>query len=222
MALGPLILVSLNVLSAVVAFLTSYYAYRVERLAASPLLKAITAGFMLLGVGLLAEAGTSVVLGQTLVEIAKSRLLAVLATLTYLSIQMLAYLIFAAGYGLAAFGRSRRGAGEAAGAAVVAAAGSRILDLVGLYRFAVASYFVVLVLLAFVVFQGVLIHSRSRSRFSLLVLLAFALILIAHVVLLVSVIDLAGTVFLVGTAIQFLGFVSLLIFLIRSARVGPG
>jgi len=217
MALGPLILFSLNALSAVVALLTSYFAYRFERLANNPLLKAIAIGFMLLGVGLLVEAGTSVALGQTLVEALKSRVLAVLETFTYLSIQMLAYIVVAAGYSYIAFGRSQK----AAGASVLAAASARVVDLVGLYRFAVASYFVVLVLLAFVVFQGILIHSRSRSVFSLLVLLAFVLILSAHVVLLVSVIDLAGSLFLVGTAIQFLGFASLLAFLIRSARVGP-
>jgi len=216
-ALGPLVLFSLNVLSAVVAFLTSYYAYRFDRLAGSPLLKAITFGFMLLGVGLLAEAGTSVALGQTLVEILKSRVLAVMETLTYLSIQMVAYIVFAVGYGYLAFGRPQK----VAAAALLATGASRILNLLGLYRFAVTSYFVVLVLLAFVVFQGVLIHSRSRSNFSLLVLLAFVLILAAHAVLLVSVIDLAGSLFLAGTGIQFLGFVALLAFLVRSARVGP-
>ncbi|HYC11662.1 MAG TPA: hypothetical protein VEC02_03270 [Nitrososphaerales archaeon] len=217
LALGPLILFSLNVLSAVVAFLTSYFAYRFERVADSPLLKAITVGFMLLGVGLLAEAGTSVALGQTLVDVLKSRVLAVLATFTYLSIQVLAYVIFAAGYCYVAFGRGWK----VASAAILAVVSGRIVDFVGFYRFAVASYFVALVLLAFVVFQGVLIHSRSRSSFSLLVMLAFVLILLAHVVLLVSVIDLAGVLFLAGTVIQFLGFVSLLVFLVRSARVGP-
>jgi hypothetical protein len=217
MALGPLILFCLNVLSAVVAFLTSYYAYRSDRLADSPLLRAITLGFMLLGVGLLAEAGTSVALGRTLVEIAGQRTLAVAATLTYLSIQMAAYLIFAVGYGYLAFGKSQK----VAAAVLLAAAAPRIIDLAGLYRFAVVSYFVVLVLLAFIVYQGVLIHSRTRSRFSLLVLLAFVLILAAHALLLVSVVRLAGGLFLVGAAVQFLGFVSLLVFLLRSGRVGP-
>ncbi len=216
MALGPLLLFSLNVLSAVVAFLTSYYSFRFDRLASSPLLRAITFGFMLLGVGLLTEAGTSVVLGQTLVEIAVSRLLAVAATFTYLTLQMLAYIVFAVGYGYLAFGRSSK----VAAVALLAVSAPRLVDLAGLYRFAVVSYFVALVLLAFIVFQGILIHSRTRSGFSLLVLLAFGLILVAHVVLLVSVIQLAGGLFLVGTGVQFLGFLSLLVFLLRSGNVG--
>jgi hypothetical protein len=216
MALGPLILFCLNVLSAIVAFLASYYAYRSDRLADSPLLKAISLGFMLLGVGLLAEAGTSVALGRTLVEIAAQRTIVVAATLTYLSIQMVAYLIFAIGYGYMVFGRSQK----VAAAALLATAASRIIDLAGLYRFAVVSYFVVLVLLAFIVYEGVLIHSETRSRFSLLVLLAFVFILAAHALLLVSVAELAGGLFLIGAAVQFLGFVSLLVFLLRSERIG--
>jgi len=173
---------------------------------------------MLLGVGLLAEAGTSVSLGVTLVDVLLSKVLAVLATFTYLSIQMVAYLVFAIGYAILAFGRS----GKVAVAVAPLVVSPLALDIAGLYRYAIASYFVVLVLLAFIVFQGVLIHSRSSSSFSLLVLLAFVLILLAHVVLLVSVVTLSGVLFLEGTVVQFLGFVSLLVFLLRSGRVGPG
>lgn len=218
MALGPLVVFSLNVLSALVAFLTSYYSYRFNRLAESPLLTSITIGFMLLGVGLLAEAGTSVALGQTLVDELVSRVLATVTTFTYLTVQMVAYLIFAVGYALLAFGKPKAAVGAGAALAVT----PRVVDVAGLYRYAVVSYFVVLVLLAFVVFQGLLIHSRTRSRFSMLVLLAFVFILVAHAVLLWSVVALSGTLYLVGTATQFLGFASLLIFLIRSGRIGAG
>ncbi len=218
MALGPLVIFILNVLSAVVAFLTSYYAYRFSRLAGSPLLSSIALGFMLLGIGLLLEAGTSVALGQTLVDVGAFKVLAAAETFAYLSIQMVAYFVFAVGYGFLAFGKAGRMA--AAGAALAVA--PRIVGAGGLYNFAIVSYFVVFVLLAFIVFQGVLIHSRSSSSFSLLVLLTFALILAAHAVLLVSVVALSGVLFLVGTAVQFLGFVSLLLFLLRSGRVGSG
>ena len=218
MALGPLLVFTLNVLSAVVAFLTSYYAYKFRHVAENPVLDSIAFGFMLLGVGLLIEAGTSVAAGQTLIRVLLSRILAVVETFTYLSIQMVAYLIFAAGYAVLAFRRSSKTA--VAGAIALAAPSG--VEVFGLYRYAVVSYFVVLMLLAFVVFQGVLIHSRSPSRFSLLVLTAFVLILLAHVVLLVSVVALSEVLFLTGTAIQFLGFVSLFAFLLRSGRVGAG
>jgi len=217
MAVGPFILFVLDLLSAAVAFVTSYYAYRTDRLADSPLLKAIAFGFMLLGVGLLTEAGTSVALGQTLAEAHISKLLGVIATVAYLSTQMVAYAVFAAGYGLLAFGRSK-----AAMVPAVAVVGARIIDFAGLYRFAVLSYFVVLVLLAYIVFQGVLIHSKARSRFSLLVLLAFTLVMASHAILLASVIALSGGLFLIGASVQFFGFLSLLVFLLRSGRVGAG
>lgn len=219
MALGPLLVSTLNVLSAVVAFLTSYYAYRFSRVAEYPLLSSITFGFMLLGVGLLIEAGTSAAVQQTLLQAFLSKILAVTETFAYLSIQMVAYLVFAVGYALLAFRRSPR---VALAGVIALAATPKAVDVFGLYRYAVVSYFVVLVLLAFVVFEGVLIHSRSPSRFSLLVLGSFFLILAAHVVLLVSVVDLSEVLFLTGTAVQFLGFVSLFAFLLRSGRVGAG
>ncbi|MDA4125404.1 MAG: hypothetical protein OK438_08185 [Thaumarchaeota archaeon] len=219
MAVGALLIFVLNILSGVVAFLTSYYAYRFNRLAESPLLRSISAGFMLLGVGLFAEAATSVSLGQTLVDVLASRVLAVIETFTYLTVQMVAYVVFAVGYSYLAFGRSGKAATKVAALAVA----PRVVGVVaGLYNFAIVSYFVVLLLLGFIVFQGALIHARASSRFSLLVLSAFALILAAHVVLLASVVALAGVWFLVGDVVQFLGFLTLLVFLLRSGRVGAG
>jgi hypothetical protein len=213
MALGPLLIFALSVLSGVVALLTSYYAYRFSRLASSPLLGSMAVGFMLLGIGLLLEAGTSVTQSKTLIDVLHSSFLADISSFVYLSIQMVAYLFFAMGYAIQAFGRTSRQAAPA-GALIGAAA--------GLYRYAVLSYFVVLILLAFIVFQGTLIHAKSSSRFSLLVLLAFVLILLAHVVLLASVLALSGSGLLLGDGIQFLGFLSLLVFLLRSGRVGTG
>jgi len=219
MAVGPLLVFTLNVLSAVVAFLTSYYAYKFRHVANNPVLDSIAFGFMMLGVGLLVEAGTSAAVGRTVVTMFLSRILAVAETFAYLSIQMVAYLIFALGYAMLAW---RRSSTAVAMGSIALAATPGAVDLFGLYRYAVVSYFVVLVLLAFVVFQGALIHSRSPSRFSLLVLGAFFLILIAHIVLLVSVVALSEILFLTGTAVQFLGFVSLFAFLLRSGRVGAG
>lgn len=222
MALAALLTFFLNTLSGIVALLTSYYAYRFGRVAGNSLLKAISFGFMLLGLGLFLEAGTSAALGHTLVDLTKYRALTGLESLSYLTIQMIAYLVFALGYGYMVFGRSDRDLTASAIAAAAAAGGAKVLGLTGLYRYAVASYFVVLLLLAFVVFQGILIHSKSRSRFSLWVLAAFSLVLVAHVFLLAAVVALSGSLFLVGTSVQFLGFVSLLVFLLRSGRIGAG
>jgi hypothetical protein len=215
MATGALISFLLNILSAFVALLTSYYAYRFGRLVNNSFLRAISIGFMLLGIGLAVDAGTSLAAGRVLVESFADRLLVRLASFTYLTVQMVAYLVIAVGYARAAY----RGQGKGVVAVPAAIAGTAA---VGLYEFSVLSYFVVLVLLAFVVFQGLLLHSRERNRFSSIVLLAFGLIFAAHIVLLVSVLSLGAGLFLIGTSVQFLGFLSLLIFVVRSEVVGAG
>jgi hypothetical protein len=213
LASGALLIFVLNLASGLVALLTSYYALKFNRLLGSRLLTAISAGFTLLGIGLLADAATSLAYRQTLVGVLTARPLATLETGTYLTLQVAAYAVLAVGYAVAAYGRPRENA------IPVAAAGLGLIA-VGMYRYAVVSYFFSAILLAFVVFQGVLIHSRTRSRFSLLVLLAFVLVMLAHMLLLAGVLTLGGRVFLLGTGVQFLGFVSLLAFIVRSGRVG--
>ena len=212
MASGALVTFSLNILSALVALLTSYYAYRVHRFIPNSLLWAISIGFMLLGVGLVVDAGTSLISGRTLVESFSDKVLTLLASLSYLTIQMVAYLIIAVGYGRAAYGN------QAKTAAPVALAGSA---LAGLYGYSILSYFVTFVLLAFIMFQGVLLRSEGKKGLSGMVLLAFVLIFAAHFVLLVSVLVLGSGLFLIGTMVQFLGFLSLLVFVVRSEVVGP-
>ena len=221
MASGALITFCLNIMSALVALLTSYYAYKANRFVSSSVLWAISIGFMLLGFGLVIDAGTSLISGRTLVDITgrtagesfSDRVLTLLASLTYLTLQMVAYLVIAIGYARSTYGRQL---GTAAPAAAVGA------TLVSLYTFSILSYFVTLILLAFVVFQGLLLRSGRGGRLSWMVLIAFLLIFAAHCVLLVSVLVLGPGLFLVGTAIQFLGFLSLLIFVVRSEVIGPG
>lgn len=212
MASGALLTFFFNTLSALVALLTSYYAYRAHRLVPNSLLWAISIGFMLLGVGLVVDAGTSLVTGRTLVESIYDKVLTLLSSVTYLTIQMVAYLIMAVGYARAAYG------GQAKSAMPLALVGAAT---VGLYRYSILSYFVTFVLLAFIVFQGVLLRSGDKRGLSGMVLLAFVLIFAGHFVFLVSVIVLGPLLFLLGTMVQFLGFLSLLIFVVRSEVVGP-
>jgi hypothetical protein len=212
MPAGAAITFSLNILSAVVALLTSYYAYRFNRLVENSVLGAISIGFMLLGVGLGVDAGTSLLTGRLLVEFPADRAIVLLASFTYLTVQMAAYLVIALGYARAVYGRGAKAAVPAVFAGLAAS----------LYAFSVLSYFVAMVLLAFVVFQGVLLRSGKGGRFSSMVLLAFGLILAAHVILLLSVLTAGTGLFLVGTAVQFLGFISLLAFVVRSGVVVPG
>ena len=212
MPAATVITFSLNILSAIVALLTSYYAYKSNRLVGSSVLSSISIGFMLLGLGLVADAGTSLVTGKLLVEVPGDRLLTLLASFSYLTVQMLAYLVIAVGYGRATYGN----AAKAAAPVVLAGWAS------SLRGFSVLSYFVVLILLGFVVFQGFLLRSGKKGGMSSMVLLAFVLILAAHLVLLFSVLTVGTGLFLLGTGVQFLGFLALLAFVVRSEVVGPG
>ncbi|MDG6901114.1 MAG: hypothetical protein JRM80_04055 [Nitrososphaerota archaeon] len=211
MASGAVITFGLNICSASVALLTSYYAYRSNRLVGNPVLGAISIGFMLLGVGLAVDAATALATGRILVEFPADRALFLLSSFTYLAIQMVAYLVIALGYARAAYGK------RATEVAPVALAGSTL----GLFGFSLFSYFLTIVLLAFVVFQGVLLRSGGKGGFSSVVLVGFCLILAAHLVLLVSVLTPGTALFLVGTGVQFFGFLSLLVFVVRSEVVGP-
>ena len=79
---------------------------------------------------------------------------------------------------------------------------------------------VILVLVSFVVFQGAMAYSELKNRLSLYVLLGFALIALSHLgELLVSLLA-SGDLYLVGGAANLVGFCLLLLFVIRSGRVG--
>ncbi|MDG7026861.1 MAG: hypothetical protein JRN16_00420 [Nitrososphaerota archaeon] len=209
---GALVNFALNIPSAFVALLTSYYAYRANRVVRSSVLSAISVGFMLLGVGLALDAVTSLGTGQLLVDLPVDKFLAGLASFTYLTVQMVAYLVIAVGYGRAAYGR------QAAAAASLLLVGRAA----GLFGFSLLSYFVATLLLGFIVFQGFLLRSQGKGRFSAMILMAFGFILVAHAILLLSLLTVGAMLYLIGTGVQFLGFLSLLVFVIRSEVIGPG
>ncbi|MFP3143602.1 MAG: hypothetical protein RXQ93_01075 [Caldisphaera sp.] len=71
-----------------------------------------------------------------------------------------------------------------------------------------------------IVFTGYLIHIRNKNTFSLLVLIAFSLMLISHITYLFSSLSFSVNYYFVANIIQFFGFLSLLIFLIRSGHIG--
>ncbi|MDA4129040.1 MAG: hypothetical protein OK422_06275 [Thaumarchaeota archaeon] len=214
-----LILFLLNVLSAIVALIISYYAFRFNRLVDSNVLRAISIGFMLLGISLSTEALTSVIAGQTIVEaFIAPRILQADEGVLFLVMQIAAYLTFAWGYTTGAFGKQKSSLVQSSAVLLLAAAAR---PLTTYYDATVFFYLATVVLLAFVVFQGILIYARSKNRSPLLVLLGFGLILLGHVFMLDAVVALAPSPFYEGTAIQFVGFLSLLWFLVRSGRIGP-
>ena len=220
----PLV-VTFDLFSGIIALLVSYYAFQARRWIESSVLSAISFGFMILGAALLVEAVTTLSLGITVAEASRLRTFELLENLAYLILQVVALVVIAVGYGRATFGKTNLPAAASAGVVAYAvAAAAKTTKLGGLalelYYLFLGLEFVILLVLIFIMFQGFLIYARSRDNSSLLVLLGFALIFVAHAVVLHSILAISGDEYLIAGAIQFLGFLSLLAFVVRSGRVG--
>jgi hypothetical protein len=217
----PLV-VAFDLFSGIIALLVSYYAFQARRLIDSSVLNAISFGFMLLGAALLVEVVTTTSLGLTIASASRLRTFELLENLVYLFLQVVALVVIAIGYAQATFGRTDLLA-EVSGL-VVYATKTKASKLVGLtlllYYLFLGLEFVILLVLVFIMFEGFLIYAKGRDNASLLVLVGFALIFVGHAVVLHSILAISGTEYLVAAAVQFLGFLSLLAFVIRSGRIG--
>jgi hypothetical protein len=211
-------LLGLDLASAIVAFGIGFYSFRLNRLVGSVALIMITLGFALLGTGLLIEGLTYVIANATIVNGLLAKKLLSDAGLLFLGLQVAAYASFAMGYGFEVF--SRQKPGDIDRPELVLPAGVLVTIFGGLYDEALGAYLFMVALLAFIVFEELLIFSKNRRQSAFLVLLGFGLILGAHLFMLDSVVALAPSTFFAGTVLQFFGFVLLLWFLMRSARFG--
>jgi hypothetical protein len=216
-----------DLFSGIIALLVSYYAFQVRRLLqSSSVLSALSFGFMLLGAGLIVEVVISLSVGLTAADALRFRTFELFEDLGYLLLQVTSLLIIAVGYAQTTFGR-KKDAPPAALSGLVAfavTATTRAAKLAGLklllYNAFLGLEFIILFVLVFIIFQGILIYAKSRDGSSLLVLLGFAMIFVSHIVVLRSVLDVSGYEYLVAAAIQFVGFLSLLVFVVRSGRIG--
>ncbi len=217
---GSLLLLVFTLFSGLVAILVSYYAFRFNRMVGSTLLRFIGLGFALLGAGLLIEASASVWLGKSIVEIFSGpRRYEDIYLLFNIGVQVAAYFVFALGYAVAAYGKNIRAGASAAAVGLAISPAVSQLVLLNYYLFLFSQTAVVL-MLTFIVFQGLLIYLRRHNAASLLVLIAFVLIFAAHILMLDSGLNLSPQVYLVATGVQLTGFASLLLFLVKSGRIG--
>ncbi len=204
----------LQLLSGLVALLVSYYAFRYGRVATSSFLRLLSLGFMLLGLGLLAQGSVLTLYLFNVGKIADRLTLTYDATALYLALQIIAYLLIGVGYARRMHSAAPMEPKEAvppATLAIIPALGTRLFQF---------SDLVIVILLALIAFQALLVFSDNRSRFSLLVLSAFILIMVAHMAELLSSFLSSGVLYLSGGLVQLAGFLVLLYFVIRSGRVG--
>ena len=183
-------------------------------------MRTISIGFAILGTGLLTEGLTGFIADATIVDGLLASKLVADAGLVFLMFQLVAYLSFAWGYGIEVFGKAKSESGRTSAPDSVLPVGILLSTFGEWYDFTLFVYLLMVVLLAFIVFEAILIYTKNRRRSALLVLLGFGLILASHVLMLVSVAALAPIIFYEGTIAQFFGFVLLLWFLVRSGRFG--
>lgn len=215
------IVAAFDLVSGIIALLVSYYAFRARRFIRSGVLSALSFGFMLLGAALLVEVVTNLSLGLTAADASRLRTFDLLENLAYLVLQLVAFMTIAVSYARTAYGDGGLSMGALAALAVANTRPARLVGLaLVLYYLFLGLEFAVLLALIFIIFQGFLVYTRSRESSSLLVMLAFALMFVGHAVVLRSILDISSVEYLLAAAIQFLGFLSLLAFVVRSGRVG--
>jgi len=215
-----LLLVALDIISASVAFPIGYYSFKFNKLVGSPALRAISVGFALLGTGLLVEGLTTFITDATVVNGLLAKSLVADAGLLFLALQLIAYFTFACGYAIEIFGSSKAPFDRLAEPGTLLPVGILTSTFGAYYDITLLAYLLMVALLAFTVFEAVLVYSRSKRKSALLVLLGFGVIFGSHVLMLDSVAALTQVTFYEGTLAQFIGFTMLLWFLVRSGRFG--
>jgi hypothetical protein len=220
--------VALDLMSGLVALLISYYAFRYNKLLENSPLKFISVGFVMLGSGLLIEASTFSLIVFGVGDLTTDRIFALTTAGLYEILQLGAFFVFALGYLRSAFASKRTTAQTAAALAIFAfpaitSTGSqRLREMFLLVRqiWAVSEILSVIFVLI-VVLVGLLGYSETRHRFSLFIMLAFFLIFCAQVFDLWTALSISVRLDVVGSIIQFAGFLTLLIFLVWRGRIGP-
>lgn len=202
-----------------VALAVSYSAFRYGRVTESSFLKILSLGFMLLGVGLIAQASAFIFFDLNAARISDRGIIVYSATIIYLALQAVAYLMITVSYARRVHGSSKVEGGAATISALQIVPTSSSLLLLGTHVFEVGEL-VLVVLVALIVFQGLLIYGENRNRNALTVLGAFSFILVAHLSKLSASLLSSGLLYLVGNLVQLAGFGLLLLFVLRSGPDG--
>jgi len=204
----------LYVISGIIALSISYVSYKYNKIIKENVLNYISLGFALLGLGLIIQGSLMILLSFNIARISEDLRATYISSLVYLFLQLIAYTIITIGYTKEAYWSSSE-----LFLLTIILTKKREYFLLGAYIFD-AVQIILIFLLGLIVFTGYLIHIRNKNTFSLLVLIAFSLMLISHITYLFSSLSFSINYYFVANIIQFFGFLSLLIFLIRSGHIG--
>ncbi|MGC9134625.1 hypothetical protein [Caldisphaera sp.] len=204
----------LYVVSGIVALSVSLVSFKYNKIIKENVLNYISLGFALLGLGLIIQGSLMILLSFNIARISEDLRATYISSLIYLFLQLIAYTIITIGYTREAYWSNVEPL-----LITIILTKKREYFLLGAYVFD-AVQIILIFLLGLIVFSGYLIHMKNKNTFSLLVLIAFSLMLISHIVYLLSSLSFSVNYYFIANIIQFLGFLSLLIFLIRSGHIG--
>lgn len=208
----------LSLLGGLVALSVSYYAHRYGRVAGSGFLRILSLGFMLLGVGLLAQASAFIFFDLNAGRISDRGAFVYDGTIVYLALQAVAYLMIVISYARRVhWGAAATGVGVVGALQIRASSAPPLLFGTHVLEF---GELIIVVLVALIVFQELLVYEDNRNSLSLTVLGAFSSILLANVAKLSASLLASGLLYLVGDLVQLAGFGLLLLFLLRSGPDG--
>ncbi|MGC8572765.1 MAG: hypothetical protein ACP5L0_01975 [Caldisphaera sp.] len=204
----------LYIVSGIVALSVSLVSFKYNKIIKENVLNYISLGFALLGLGLIIQGSLMILLSFNIARISEDLRATYISSLIYLFLQLIAYTIITIGYTREAYWSNVEPL-----LITIILTKKREYFLLGAYVFD-AVQIILIFLLGLIVFSGYLIHMKNKNTFSLLVLIAFSLMLISHIVYLLSSLSFSVNYYFIANIIQFLGFLSLLIFLIRSGHIG--
>lgn len=181
----------------------------------------------MLGVGLLIEAWAYSFAVFGIGDLSSDRAFALITSAMYELLQMGAFFVLALGYLRSAFSSRKANSLNASALTalvipIVTSTGSdRLREMLHFAReIWVVAEILSIVFLAIVVLVGFLGYSETRHRFSLFIILSFILILAAQAFDLWTVISISVRLDVLGSIVQFAGFLTLLAFLIWRGKIG--
>jgi hypothetical protein len=197
-----------EIISGIIALIVTFYATRAYNLTGQKKLSDLSTGFLVLSAGMFGRViGTWYFIIRYGIEGPSSNLILSIVTVAYGASRIMAYLLFVIATRPA---RHRESLSNENMTGVSLLLAATILVDPNLEVIAI-------LVLVFVVIQAIINYFSIRSRFALYVLLGFSLILLSHIMVAQTLVN--PGLFLLSQISQLLGFLSLLVMLIKAGRV---
>jgi hypothetical protein len=193
-----------EIISGIIALIVTYYATKAYNLTGQRRLSDLSTGFLVLSAGMFGRViGTWYFFIRYGIDVEASGLIFSIITIAYGASRIMAYVLF-----VIATRPPRRDPQEVAGASML---------LMATFLVDPTLEVIAILVLVIVVLQAIVNYMSTRSRFARYVLIGFVLLLLSHI-LMAQVLTNPGA-YLLSQATQFLGFLSLLVMLVKAGRV---